>query len=313
MTKKDEVHKLKTEKTQNADQFLSMLSDTSPEKKTKPVLKTIRLEKLHSFENHPYKVQDDAAMEELKQSMKEAGLLNRIIVRPMEGKEDEYEIISGHRRVYAAKQLGMKELPAVVHTVERDEATLMMVNSNCQREALLPSEKAFAYKMKLDAIKHQGKASRQNVGRSESADTVSDTESGRTVQRYIRLTHLIPELLELTDKGRIALTVACELSYLPRNMQSYVLGEYEEHERTPSYAQSCKMHKLSDAGELDYDAIHELMAQEKPNQREAIKIAYAKLKGRIPDSYSDKQAEAFILRALDYYCRHLNKQREAER
>ena len=176
-----------------------MLSDTNSEKKTKPVMKTIRLEKLHTFENHPYKVQDDAAMEELRRSMAEAGLLNRIIVRPIEGKEDEYEIISGHRRVFAAKQLGMKELPAVVYTATRDEATLMMVNSNCQREALLPSEKAFAYKMKLDAIKHQGISCGQNVGRSESANTASDTESDRTVQRYIRLTHLIPKLLELTD------------------------------------------------------------------------------------------------------------------
>ena len=182
-------------------------------------MKTIRLEKLHTFENHPYKVQDDAAMEELRRSMAEAGLLNRIIVRPMEGKEDEYEIISGHRRVFAAKQLGMKELPAVVYTVDRDEATLMMVNSNCQRETLLPSEKAFAYKMKLDAIKHQGISCGQDGHKSR--ENISDTESGRTIQRYIRLTHLIPELLELTDKGRIALMVACELSYLPRNMQSY--------------------------------------------------------------------------------------------
>ena len=288
-----------------------MLSDTSPEKKTKPVLKTIRLDKLHTFENHPYKVRDDEAMEELRRSMAEAGLLNRIIVRPMEGKEDEYEIISGHRRVFAAKQLGLKELPAVVYTVDRDEATLMMVNSNCQRETLLPSEKAFAYKMKLDAIKHQGIARGQDGHKSR--EDISDTESGRTVQRYIRLTHLIPELLELTDKGRIALMVACELSYLPRNMQSYVLGEYEDHERTPSYAQSCKMHKLSDAGELDHKVIHELMAQEKPNQREVIRIACSKLKGRIPESYSDKQAEEFIIRALDYYCLHLRKQRDAER
>ena len=161
-------------------------------KAVKPKLANIKLEKLRPFESHPYKIIDDEQMEELKSSIQEKGLLNRILVRPMENTEDEYEIISGHRRVHAAGLLGIKEVPAVVHFIDRDEATVLMVDSNCQRESLSPMEKAKAYKMKLDAIKHQG-SSRQVVGKSEeSAESISETDSGRTVQRLIRLTYLSP-------------------------------------------------------------------------------------------------------------------------
>ena len=196
--------------------------------KQKPKLQNIKIEKLHPFEGHPYKVVDDESMEELKQSIAEKGLLNRIIVRPLEDTPDEYEIISGHRRVHVAELLEMKELPAVVYFIDRDEATVLMVDSNCQRESLSPMEKAKAYKMKLEAIKHQG-TSRQVVGKSEeSADTISKTDSGRTVQRLIRLTYLVPELQEYVDTGKMKVSPAVEISFLDEELQRDIVDRIEE-------------------------------------------------------------------------------------
>ena len=195
------------------------MSAEKVEIKQKTKLQNIKLEKLRPFEEHPYKIVDDESMEELKNSIQEKGLLNRIIVRPIEN-TDEYEIISGHRRVHAAEFLGIKEVPAVVYFIDRDEATVLMVDSNCQRESLSPMEKAKAYKMKLDAIKHQG-TSRQLVGKSEeSAESVSEIESGRTVQRFIRLTYLVPEL-----QGRLPIRV--ELQPLGKDELKRILTEPE--------------------------------------------------------------------------------------
>ena len=192
-------------------------------KQPKPKLMNIKLEKLHPFESHPYKVLDDVSMTELVESIKEYGLLNRIIVRPLEDKQDEYEIISGHRRVHAAEILEMKEVPAVVHFIDRDQATILMVDSNCQRENLSLMEKARSYRMKLDAIKHQG-TSRQNVEKSEvSAELISENDSGRTVQRLIRLTYLVPELQEFVDSGKMKMLPAYELSFLNEEAQRDVI------------------------------------------------------------------------------------------
>lgn len=184
---------------------------TSAEKTAKTKLMNIKLEKLHPFESHPYKVLDDVSMTELVKSIKEYGLLNRIIVRPLEDKQDEYEIISGHRRVHAAELLEIKEIPAVVHFIDRDEATVMMVDSNCQRENLTLMEKARSYRMKADALSHQGRTCGQTGHKSR--DNVSDADSGRTVQRLIRLTYLMPELQEYVDNGKMKMLPAYELSF----------------------------------------------------------------------------------------------------
>lgn len=200
----------------------------SAEKTAKTKLMNIKLEKLHPFEDHPYKVLDDESMTELVESIKEYGLLNRIIVRPLENNTEKYEIISGHRRVHAAELLEMKEVPAVVHFIDRDQATILMVDSNCQRENLSLMEKARSYRMKLDAIKHQG-TSRQSVGKlDESAELISENDSGRTVQRLIRLTYLMPELQSFVDSGKMKMLPAYELSFLNEEAQRDVIDRIDE-------------------------------------------------------------------------------------
>lgn len=222
-------------------------------KQPKPKLMNIKIEKLHPFENHPYKVLDDESMKELVGSIKEYGLLNRIIVRPLEDKPEEYEIISGHRRVHAAELLEMKEAPAVVHFIDRDQATILMVDSNCQRENLSLMEKARSYRMKLDAIMHQG-TSRQNVEKSEvSAELISENDSGRTVQRLIRLTYLVPELQEYLDNGKMKMLPAYELSFLNEEAQRDVIDCIDETESFPSHAQARRMRAAFEEGKLDYD------------------------------------------------------------
>lgn len=287
------------------------LEEKSEVKTQKPKLLNIKTEKLHPFENHPYKILDDDSMAELKESIKEYGLLNRILVRPLDKKEEEYEVISGHRRVYAAKALGIKELPAIVHFIDRDEATLLMVDSNNQRERLLPSEKAFAYRMKLEALTHQGKTCGQ-VGH-KSREDVSETESGRTVQRYIRLTYLIPKLLEMMDEGKIAFSVGVELSYLDEQSQQTVLDACEQNDCTPSYSQSYHLHRAMNEGELDQYFIFDLLGHEKANQRETMKIPMERLKGKFPENYTYKQAEDFVLKAVDHYAGYLKAHREQSR
>lgn len=241
-------------------------------KQPKPKLMSIKLEKLHPFRNHPYKVIDDESMAELTESIKQYGLLSRIIVCPLEDKPEEYEIISGHRRVHAAELLGMKEVPAVVHFIDRDAATVMMVDSNCQRENLTLMEKARSYRMKLDAIRHQG-TSRQNVEKSDvSAELISDIDSGRTVQRLIRLTYLVPELQQFVDSGKMKMLPAYELSFLNEEAQRDIVDRIDETECFPSHAQARRMRKAFEEGKLNYDTVTEIMAEVKPNQVEKLKI-----------------------------------------
>ena len=285
-------------------------------KAVKPKLANIKLEKLHPFEGHPYKIVDNEQMEELKNSIAEKGLLNRIIVRPIDN-TDEYEIISGHRRVHAAELLGLKEVPAVIYFIDRDEATVLMVDSNCQREHILPSERAFAYKLKMDALKSQGKrtdlTSSQIATKIDSANELGkDSGTSRdTVYRYIRLTNLIPELLDMMDEGKIAFSVGVELSFLDDKLQYDVLNACEGNDNTPSYAQAVEMRKLYKANELDCDYVYEIMSREKANQRITVKISAERLSGKIPNGYNAKQTEDFIVKAVEYYHRYLQRQMDA--
>ena len=267
-------------------------------KEPKPKLMNIKLEKLHPFEDHPYKVLDDESMTELVESIKEYGLLNRIIVRPLEEKQDEYEIISGHRRVHAAELLEMKEVPAVVHFIDRDQATILMVDSNCQRENLTLMEKARSYRMKLDAIKHQG-TSRQNVEKSEvSAELISENDSGRTVQRLIRLTYLMPELQEFVDNGKMKMLPAYELSFLNEEAQRDVIDRIDETESFPSHAQSRRMRAAFEEGTLDYDAVAEIMAEVKPNQIEKLKIPMNDIRQYVPSSMTPAEMLEYLLKLV---------------
>ncbi len=267
-------------------------------KEPKPKLMNIKLEKLRPFEDHPYKVLDDESMTELVESIKEYGLLNRIIVRPLEDNPDEYEIISGHRRVHAAELLEMKEVPAVVHFIDRDQATILMVDSNCQRENLSLMEKARSYRMKLDAIKHQG-TSRQNVEKSEvSAELISENDSGRTVQRLIRLTYLMPELQEYVDNGKMKMLPAYELSFLNEEAQRDVIDRIDETESFPSYAQARRMRTAFEEGKLDYDTVAGIIAEFKPNQVEKLKIPMDDIRKYVPSSMTPAEMLEYLLKLV---------------
>ena len=273
--------------------FLDLAMAKEPaEKKQKPKLSNIKLEKLHPFEGHPYKVVDDESMEELKSSIAEKGLLNRIIVRPLDG-TDEYEIISGHRRVHAAELLGIKEVPAVVYFIDRDEATVLMVDSNCQRDSLSPMEKAKAYKMKADALSHQGITCGQ-VGH-KSRDSVSETDSGRTVQRFIRLTYLTPELQEYVDTGKMKVSPAVEISFLDEERQRDIVDCIEETDIFPSHAQTRRMRQLDGEGKLDYESIKEIMSELKPNQVEKLKIPMDCIRPFAPKGATPKDIEELVV------------------
>lgn len=273
----------------------------------KPV--NIPVSKLRPFEGHPFKVKDDAEMNTLIESVQTVGILSPLIVRPIENTE-EYEVISGHRRLHAAVKAGITEVPALIYALDRDSAAIAVVDSNLHREHILPSEKAFAYKVKMDALNHQGVTCGQ-VGH-KSRDDVSDTESGRTVQRYIRLTNLIPELLEFMDEGKMALSVGVELSYLDDQSQYDVLEQCEQNDCTPSYSQAVEMKKRFHDRQLSAYDIGEIMAREKPNQRETIKIPAEKLLKFAPNA-DPKQLEDFVLKACEHYRRYLIRQRERDR
>ena len=270
----------------------------------------IPVDNLVPFDGHPYKVLDDDSMNELTESVQDSGILEPLTVRPLED-SDNYEIISGHRRYHAAQKAGLTEVPAFIRAVSRNEAAIMLVDSNLHRERILPSEKAFAYKLKMDALTHQG-ASRQ-LGEKWSVEQVAETvsESARQVHRYIRLTNLIPELLDMMDEGKIAFSVGVELSFLDDERQYDVLNACELNDNTPSYAQAVRMHKAYSAGELDRDGIDAIMSEEKANQRETVKIPAERLRGKIPGSYSAQQQLEYIVKAVDHYYRYLQRQREA--
>ena len=274
----------------------------------------IPVSKIHPFEGNPYKVLDNDEMNNLICSIQEQGILTPIIIRPIEN-TDEYEVISGHRRLHATVKAGVKEVPAFIYAITRDEAAIMLADSNLHREHILPSEKAFAYKLKLEAIKRQGErtdlTSRQVVGKFESADLISETESGRQVQRYIRLTYLIPELLELVDEEKIALTPAVELSYLTDEEQYSLLGTIEEEDRTPSLSQAVRFKKLSQAGELSDESIETIMQEDKANQKPMFKTPMEKLQ-KVAPKVKDKDFEDFVIKACEHYYRYLQRQRNRD-
>ena len=274
-------------------------------------IQEIQISKCRAFENNPYKVKDDAAMEMLAESVKENGILIPIVVTPTDG---GFEIISGHRRIHAAKKAGLATVPAFIRELDRDSAVIFMVDSNLHREGLLPSEKAFAYRMKLESMKHQGRTSTQAVQKL-SAEAVGEpnSESRETVRRYIRLTCLEKELLNLVDEGRIALTPAVELSYLLPEEQRDLLITIESEDCTPSYSQAVRMRKLSEQGLLSTDSIFKIMSEVKGNQKEYLKLPTEKYDRYLKRFRTPKEKEDFIEKALDYYSRYLERNRERER
>ena len=267
--------------------------------------KNISIEKLHPFENHPYKVQDNEEMDALAESIKVHGVVSPIIVRPLENTTDEYEIISGHRRVMASRKAGITEVPALVVSLDRDAAAIVLVDSNLHREHILPSEKAFAYKMKLEAMKHQGwrsdLTSPQVVAKSRTTEMVgADTgDSHEQVRRYIRPTNLIPEILQYVDDGRISFTPAVELSYLNEVEQQDLLEQIEENDCTPSLSQACRFKKISQAEGLTPEVIAEIMSEDKANQKERIKISTEKLRKYFPKNYTVQQIEDEIIKLCE--------------
>ena len=283
-------------------------------KSTKPKAPVmIPVENLVPFDGHPYKVLDDNSMNDLTESVQESGILEPLTVRPLEN-TDNYEIISGHRRYHAAKKAGLTEVPAFIRAVSRDEAAIMLVDSNLHRERILPSEKAFAYKLKFEALEHQGKRTlltSDQLGPKLTAEMISDTDSATQVKRYIRLTNLIPELLDMMDENKIAFSVGVELSFLDDQLQYDVLNACEENDNTPSYAQAVRMHKAHTAGELERDGIDSIMSEIKANQRDKVTIPLDRLKGKIPGSYSVQQQQDYIVKAVDHYYRYLQRQRDA--
>ena len=279
--------------------------------------KNISIEKLHPFENHPYKVQDNEEMERLAESIKAHGVVSPIIVRPLENTTDEYEIISGHRRVMASRKAGITEVPALVVSLDRDAAAIVLVDSNLHREHILPSEKAFAYKMKLEAMKHQGwrsdLTSDQLGGKLETADLVgAETgDSKNQVRRYIRLTNLIPEILQYVDDGRISFTPAVELSYLNEQEQYDLLEQMELNDCTPSLSQACRFKKISQEDGLTPEVIAAVMSEEKANQREMFKVPMERIRQYVPNANA-KQAEDFVLKACEHYRKFLIRQRNRD-
>ena len=279
--------------------------------------KNISIEKLHPFENHPYKVQDNEEMDALAESIKVHGVVSPIIVRPLENTTDEYEIISGHRRVMASRKAGITEIPALVVSLDRDAAAIVLVDSNLHREHILPSEKAFAYKMKLEAIKHQGWRSDltlpQVVAKSRTTEMVG-AESGDSheqVRRYIRLTNLIPEILQYVDEGRISFTPAVELSYLNEQEQYDLLEQMELNDCTPSLSQACRFKKMSQEDGLTPEVIAAVMSEEKANQREMFKVPMERIRKFVPNANA-KQAEDFVLKACEHYRKFLIRQRNRD-
>lgn len=264
----------------------------------------IEINKLENFPNHPFKVLDEG-LEELQMSIKESGITTPLIVRKLEN--ENYELVSGHRRKRACELLGITKLPCIVRNLTRDEAIIQMVNTNIQRESILPSEKAFAYKMKYDAIKHQGKrndlTSTQLGSKLRTNEEMGKDigESREQIRRYIRLTELIPELLDMVDIDRIAFNTAVELSYLTKEEQENLLETIEIEERTPSYAQALKMKELSKSGELDMDMIFKIMVQPKGNEQEQLKFKVNDLKSYFPKNYTIKQMENVIQKLLQSY------------
>lgn len=274
----------------------------------------IPVSKLLPFEGHPFKVKDDEEMNTLIESVQTQGILSPLIVRPIEN-TDEYEVISGHRRLHAAQKAGIPEVPALIYALDRDAAAIAVVDSNLHREHILPSEKAFAYKLKMEALSHQGKRTdltSDQIGPKLTAATISESDSATQVKRYIRLTHLIPELLTLMDENKMALSVGVELSFLDEQSQREVWEQCELNDCTPSYAQAVRMRKAFSNSALTADVIRSIMSEEKANQRETVKIPTEKLRKFAPNA-NPRQLEDFVLKACEHYRKYLIRRRDRDR
>ena len=273
----------------------------------------IPVEKIHPFEGHPYKVLDNDEMNNLIESIQQKGVISPIVVRPLEDTTDEYEIISGHRRLRASVKAGLETVPALIYAVSRDEAAIMLVDSNLHREHILPSERAFAYKLKSEALKHQGKRSdltSEQIAPKLATEQIAEVEniSKDTVKRYIRLTYLIPELLEMMDEDKIAFSVGVELSFLDDQMQYDLLRIIEEQDCTPSYSQAWHMHRDFNSGTLTAESIEDRLMAEKPNQKQMFKLPLDQVQKFYPNA-NKKQLEDYVLKACEYYNKALQRQR----
>lgn len=271
--------------------------------------KNIAIEKLLPFEGHPFKVQDNEEMNALIESIQEQGILSPLIVRPKENTEDEYEIVSGHRRFRAAVKAGIKEVPALIVPLDRDAAAIAVVDSNLHREHIFPSEKAFAYKLKAEALRHQGKRSdltSAQLGPKLTVEKISENDSATQVKRYIRLTKLIPHILDMVDKGRIAFTPAVELSYLQPKEQAMLLSEMEYSDCTPNLSQAQRLKALSMQGLFTKEQLSAIMSEEKANQKERVKIPVERIQKYFPKDYTTTQMEETIVKLCEaYHRKHL--------
>lgn len=308
-------------KERNTDFTLNSLDDlfTSQSERDNgylPNIQDIPLELLDDFPNHPFKVRDDEDMLKLVESVSERGVLVPAIVRPKA--DGRYELISGHRRKKASEYAGKKTLRCIVSNMDDDAATIVMVDSNIQRTDILPSEKAFAYKMKLDAMKHQGERTDltsvpvgQKFSRKELSEETGDSQT--QIQRYIRLTYLVPELLEMVDEGKIKMRPAVEISYLDEDSQRDLVDAIDTEDCTPSHAQTIKMRKFFSEGKLNADVITSIMQEEKPNQREKIIIPNKAVEKYIPKSVPLEKRQDYVCKALEHYGKYLQKKRDRER
>lgn len=272
--------------------------------KKENTIENLKTAELHPFPDNPFGMRGEEEQKELYDSIRENGIVNPLIVRPRN--TDGYEILSGHRRHEAAKTLGLETVPALIRDVSDDEAVILLVDSNLNRNELLPSEKAFAYKMKLEAIKHQGKATCGHDGH-KSREEIAQNESGRNIQRYIRLTHLIRPLLDMVDERRIALTPAVELSYLGDSAQRCLCDAMDYYDCTPSYSQTVRMHRISDADELDEETIYSILGEEKANQRERLTIDTSRIRHYFPEDYTVHDMEEAIMRLLEEELKRIRK------
>ena len=276
--------------------------------------KNIAIEKLFPFEGHPFKVQDNEEMNALIESIQEQGILSPLIVRPKENTADEYEIVSGHRRFRAAVKAGIKEVPALIVPLDRDAAAIAVVDSNLHREHILPSEKAFAYKLKAEALRHQGKRSDLTSGKlgpKLTVEKISENDSATQVKRYIRLTKLIPHILDMVDEGRIAFTPAVELSYLQPKEQAMLLSEMEYSDCTPNLSQAQRLKALSIQGLFTKEQLSAIMSEEKANQKERVKIPVERIQKYFPKDYTTTQMEETIVKLCEAYHRKRLRDRDS--
>ena len=293
------------------------MNDAGRAENRRPKTQEIDISLIDSFENHPFKVQKDDDMEQLIESIRERGIIIPVIVRPKE--DGRYELISGHRRTFACKELGITTIIAEVKDLDRDEATILMVDSNLQRSTILPSEKAFSYKMRLEAMKRKaGRPSKnylgpvgQNYSREQLSAEVGDSKT--QVHRYIRLTYLIPELLNLVDEGRIALRPAVELSYISPEHQKKIYEIFLLKDITPSYTQAIALNKHAQNDKLTDKIISDILSVQKPNQKEKFSLNADSVRKYVPSGFTNREAEQYIIKALEYYSRYRNQNKDRDR